>query len=174
MEQAMVGQDEAEFEVFYRTEFKPLIWFVIRTGASPSDAEDVAQEAMRATWSKWPAVDSPRAYARTAALRVLYRMHGRLRREQAAAVRAAGSEQSTSGLFDSEVRQVIRALHALPRSQREVIALVMDGYEPTEIADITGQNPATVRSNLRHARQRLTGMTAQRPEVVKKEAKHGS
>jgi RNA polymerase sigma-70 factor (ECF subfamily) len=59
-------------------------------------------------------------------------------------------------------------LHALPVAQREVIALTMDGYGAVEIAEITGQKPATVRSNLRHARRNLVAM------LEREEAKHGT
>jgi RNA polymerase sigma-70 factor (ECF subfamily) len=155
------------FEDFYRDEFKPLIWFAVRAGASAAEAEDVAQEAMKATWARWSEIDNPRAYARTAALRVLYRAHGRAKREQDAALRATGPEHA-EGPFGTDARLVVRMLHALPVSQREVIALTMDGYGAVEIAEITGQKPATVRSNLRHARRNLVAM------LEREEAKHGT
>jgi DNA-directed RNA polymerase specialized sigma24 family protein len=50
---------------------------------------------------------------------------------------------------------VLALLRALPPAQREVLALAADGFEPGEIAEITGQHTATVRSNLRHGRRRL-------------------
>jgi len=93
------GLEWAMFEDFYRDEFKPLIWFAVRAGASAAEAEDVAQEAMKATWARWSEIDNPRAYARTAALRVLYRAHGRAKREQAAAPgRTATPRTNSKGL----------------------------------------------------------------------------
>jgi DNA-directed RNA polymerase specialized sigma24 family protein len=35
------------------------------------------------------------------------------------------------------------------------MALILDGYSPAEIAELVHENPANVRSNLRHARSRL-------------------
>ena len=162
---------EPKFEDFYRAEFKPLIWFAARIGAADAEAEDVAQEAMKATWTKWSEVGNPRAYARTAALRVLYRAHGRTKREQDAALRAAEPDRAEGGPFEADARRVVRMLQALPIAQRQVIALVMDGYPPAEIAEITGQKPATVRSHLRHARKHLIVMISDRDGT---EAQHGT
>jgi RNA polymerase sigma-70 factor (ECF subfamily) len=161
---------EPKFEDFYRAEFKPLIWFAARVGASDAEAEDVAQEAMKATWTRWSEVGNPRAYARTAALRVLFRAHGRTKREQDAALRAAWPDRA-EGPFEADAQRVVRMLHALPITQRQVIALVMDGYPPAEIAVITGQKPATVRSHLRHARKSLIVMISDRDG---REAPHGT
>ena len=163
---------EPKFEDFYRAEFKPLIWFAARVGASGAEAEDVAQEAMKATWTRWSEVGDPRAYARTAALRVLYRAHGRAKREQDAAVRAAGPDRAEGGPFEADAQRVVRMLHALPVTQRQVIALVMDGYPPAEIAVITGLKPATVRSHLRHARKSLMALIGDRD--AREEARRGT
>lgn len=35
--------------------------------------------------------------------------------------------------------------------EREVMAWTIDGFEPVEIAALTGQLPVTARSHLRHA-----------------------
>ena len=58
-------------------------------------------------------------------------------------------------VFDEETQYVLDVLRALPRAQREVMAWTVDGYEPAEIAELIGKNPATVRTNLRHARKAL-------------------
>ena len=48
------------------------------------------------------------------------------------------------------------SLSTLPRRQRDTFLLVhVDGYTTAEVATILGVRPATVRSNLRHARKRL-------------------
>jgi DNA-directed RNA polymerase specialized sigma24 family protein len=63
-------------------------------------------------------------------------------------------------------------MKSLPPAQRLALALQMDGFEAAEIAEITGQNPNTVRSNLRHARQKLIRKLD--PELIPKEVSHGS
>jgi RNA polymerase sigma-70 factor (ECF subfamily) len=45
------------------------------------------------------------------------------------------------------------------------MAWYFDGYAPAEIARILGEDPLTVRSNLRHARRRLADALAA-PEPV--------
>jgi DNA-binding CsgD family transcriptional regulator len=60
-----------------------------------------------------------------------------------------------------EVRFVLRLLAGLPPRQREVMAWTIDGYDPEEIAQLTGKNPATVRSHLRHARTSLKAALVQ-------------
>jgi DNA-directed RNA polymerase specialized sigma24 family protein len=49
-------------------------------------------------------------------------------------------------------------LRTLPQAQQAVLALATDGFEPAVIAEITGQNVATVRSNLRHGRRKLISL----------------
>ncbi len=62
----------------------------------------------------------------------------------------------------------------LPAPQREVFALHMDGWQTEEIAEITEQKTATVRSNLRHARQKLLRMIEQHTnDATGKEARNG-
>jgi RNA polymerase sigma factor (sigma-70 family) len=58
-------------------------------------------------------------------------------------------------IFAEEQQHVLHALRALPSEQRIVVALRYDGATCEEIAAVTGKSPATVRSNLRHARRTL-------------------
>jgi len=53
-------------------------------------------------------------------------------------------------------------LTSLPTEQREIMAWTIDGYQPSEIAELTGRTAATVRSHLRHARRKLARAIAQR------------
>lgn len=139
------------------------------------DAEDAAHEAMKTLWGVFSSVDNPHAYTRRAARRVLYRDHGKVKRERETMLRAAASGRPpVADPFDADAQSVVTMLQSLPQSQREVIALAMDGHEPTEIAVILNQNPATVRSNLRHARQKLARMITQHHVAATgKETSHG-
>ncbi len=55
----------------------------------------------------------------------------------------------------SEVQMVLNAMSKLPARQRQVMAWYYDGYSAVEIAENLGMPVATVRSNLRHARETL-------------------
>ncbi len=168
-----------EYTVYYRKDLKPLIWFVQRLGAfSLSEAEDVAQEAMKSLWKNWEKVENPDAYTRRAARWVLYRMHGKAKRMREVAVTTYRADPNDVHLdedpFDTDVRGVLAMLQALPKAQREVFALHMDDWDTEAIAQITEQKPATVRSNLRHARENLKRMIKKKTdEATRKEANDG-
>ncbi|GAA2510312.1 RNA polymerase sigma factor [Winogradskya humida] len=143
------------FDAYYLADFGPLTWFAIRIGAScVPEAEDVAQDAMRTALRHWADVGHPFAYTRMAVRRELARTRAKATRRREAERLAAGDGRLDDA-FDQDVTRVIALLGALPAAQREVLALAMDGFEPAEIAAINGQNVATVRSNLRHARRKL-------------------
>src|SRR5207247_10394779 len=58
--------------------------------------------------------------------------------------------------------RILRLLRILPPAQLEVMALVVDGYGPAEIAILLDKQPATVRTNLREARRKLERLLAAR------------
>jgi RNA polymerase sigma factor (sigma-70 family) len=147
----------SEFPAFYKAEFTRLTFVLIAMGASADQAEDMAQDAMRELLLKWTAVHYPRAFVTTVARRRLSqerkREQAQLEREKRAA-RPQHLDQSAA-IFDAGTQYVMNVLRSLPAKQREVMALKVDGYTPSEIAGITGQLRATVNSHLRHARQTL-------------------
>jgi RNA polymerase sigma factor (sigma-70 family) len=145
------------FDAYYLADFRSLTWFAIRIGASSVDeAEDLAQEAMRTVLCHWTEIEAPFAYTRAAISRDICRVRTRAVRRRDAEVRAAAQSLHVSQApFDQDATTVVAMLRTLPQAQREVLALATDGYEPAVIAEITGQNAATVRSNLRHGRRKL-------------------
>ena len=50
---------------------------------------------------------------------------------------------------------VVQLLKTLPSKQAEVMAMVVDDFTPSEIAELLGRSPEAVRQSLREARQRL-------------------
>jgi len=166
-----------EFETYYFQDLKPLIWFTQRLGGNLPESEDAAQDAMKSLWQHWDKVENPAAYTRQAVRRVLFRAHGKAKQAREAETMLRASE--SVGLADddssnADVQSVVAMLQALPKAQREVFALHMDGWDAGEIAQITEQKPATVRSNLRHARQKLTHMLENQDiNTTRKEANDG-
>lgn len=59
---------------------------------------------------------------------------------------------------------LIELLATLPGLQRTVLAWSLDGFTPAEIAQALRVDPATVRSNLRHVRERLRRHRAAPPD----------
>ncbi|MDI6102369.1 RNA polymerase sigma factor [Actinoplanes sp. NEAU-A12] len=176
MENQLTPGELEAFVSCFKKNFHPLTWFVIRAGASVTEAPDVVQEAMLAALKSWATVQNPRAFLHTAALRILHRRWDKAKQEHAAHQRIAQETSATA--FDMrldvnvnlDVADVLSLLRELPQAQREAFALHADGFTPPEIAEITGQKASTARSNVRHARQKLLRMIE---ESTRKEAGDG-
>jgi RNA polymerase sigma-70 factor (ECF subfamily) len=70
---------------------------------------------------------------------------------------------------DNAVVTVIRALfERLPSRQRQIFDLAdLQGFTPTEIGDMLGMNPVTVRANLCKARRSIRSQLIERhPKMV--------
>lgn len=146
----MCGRDE--FDAFFRADFAPLVAFLCKAGFEVETARDVAAEAMLHLLEAWPTTEDPRAWVRRVAGRLL------------AAPADARTDWSLAGdprddeklaaLADQHA-DLLGLLAALPGQQRMVLAWSLDGFTPAEIAKALRIAPATVRSNLRHVRERL-------------------
>jgi len=160
------------FRAFYDAEFARVLIFLRKQGATWEESWDAAQEAFLEAVRRWNTIESPRAWVRVTSLR--YHAHQRERR--------AGEWQraisSTAWLprpafqeiqLKDEEELVLAALVALPPRQREVMAWCYDGYEPKEIAHLTGLSADAVRSNLYQARQTLKRRLATGEEVARHE-----
>lgn len=122
-------------------------------------AEELAAEALARVvrdWDTISAMAAPGAYAHRTAIN----MANSWFRRQAAHRRALarkGQPQLVHVDPDIVTATVIReAVAALPRQQRAAVALHhLAGFTTAEVADQLGVAPATVRSNLHHARRSL-------------------
>ncbi|MFI5906160.1 RNA polymerase sigma factor [Dactylosporangium sp. NPDC051541] len=144
-----------DFADFYRATYSKLIAFLLRNGTDRSEAEDFAQEAMISLFKAWGTAADPTAYAYKAAIRTLIARRTRGLQERDLAIRLARLDGRDTGATPSDADEVRRALRALKPEQRIVMALTVDGFKPAEIAALTGKSAATVRSNLRLARENL-------------------
>jgi len=106
-------------------------------------------------WQQWETICQPTAWVRTVAVRAFWRQADRHPSQTEPLELSADSADPDLGIFTDEQQQVLRLLRGLPVGQRTVIALLYDGLSCEEIAELTGKPPATVRSNLRHARAAL-------------------
>jgi RNA polymerase sigma factor (sigma-70 family) len=154
--------DVIEFAEFYGATYERLIAFLLRNGSTRPDADDLAQEAMLSLLKAWPNATNRTAYVYKAAIRTLNTERARRRRDLALAVKIAklGPDPAPGPVTEAEA--VLRALRTLKPQQRLVMALTVDGYGPSEIARLTARTPATVRSNLRLARENLMKELASR------------
>jgi DNA-directed RNA polymerase specialized sigma24 family protein len=140
------------FDAFFRADFPQLVAFLCKAGFEAGTARDVAAEAMLHALEAWPHLDDPRAWVR--------RVAGRL--VDATGVAGADwvlasdprDEEELAAIVDRHAG-LIDLLASLPGQQRLVLAWSLDGFTPTQIAEALRIAPATVRSNLRHVRERL-------------------
>lgn len=148
-----------EFSRFYREHFRRLVAYLIYQGATAHLAADLAQDAMTTAYRRWPAITSPRAYVYTVAGR------GLLRHALDAPELPVGEVPEPTTVLPRpeeaeawlQTQQIIAVLRALPPRQRQVLALTIDGWSPTEIAELFDIAPTAVRSNLMKARRNAGG-----------------
>ncbi|MET7745956.1 sigma factor-like helix-turn-helix DNA-binding protein [Streptomyces sp. NPDC005385] len=167
------GSGQESYDDFFRREFRPLTRHVIFLGASTEDAKDAAQSALIDLLQHWETVDAPRAWVRIAAARYFMRSDAKVNRSTVAArrdfreTREAGTYSLSSPLEEFEF--ILGFVHKhLVGIQGQVMAWHIDGYEPSEIAEKLNMPPATVRSNLRHARKKLaSALRTEYPELAK-------
>ncbi|MGW2488289.1 RNA polymerase sigma factor [Streptomyces sp. NPDC001606] len=148
------------FAAFCRRDLPRLVRHLRMSGYDQDLAEDAAQEAMIALLEVWGTgrVADPGAWVRCVAGRKaaaavrrerrLRELHGQAALELELSVPADHGDEGAIGT-------TLRYLRVLPPMQRWVMAWLYDGYKSAEIAEHTGQTPATVRSHIRHARRSL-------------------
>ena len=154
----MWGHDE--FDAFFRAEFPPRVAFLCKAGFEVETARDVAAEAMLHALEAWPVAGDPRAWIR--------RVAGRLS-DAAGDARADWSlagdprdDEELAALVEKHAG-LIDLLASLPGRQRMVLAWSLDGFTPAQIAEALRITPSTVRSTLRHVRERLRRQQGARP-----------
>lgn len=151
--------DASAFECLYRRHKDGLFAFLYRSCPHTAVAEDVAQEAWEAVINN-AAHYEPRASFKTWLYQIgRNRMVDHLRRRanhteplDSAPEPAAGP---TDEDFNAMERQVLAAVGALPRDQRDAVLLKEQGFSIAEIAEITRAGQETVKSRLRYGRSQL-------------------
>ena len=142
--------------------------YLIRHGAPPAQAEDLAQETLLTVWRKADYFDPSKASVAAWVFTIARNLRiDTLRRERSAmayaiAVREPEESPPTpegeSQAAERETR-VRAAMQTLPREQLEVIRLSFYSDKPhAEIADELSLPLGTVKSRLRLAMARLRGM----------------
>jgi RNA polymerase sigma-70 factor (ECF subfamily) len=154
-EQATHGVD---FDSFYREEYARLVRALLLLTPDPTDAEDLAQEALSRVFERWDRVrqmESPHGYLYRTALNLNRK---RIRRLLVHARRASAlrpPERADLSLIEDRIA-VRAAVQSLPRGQREALVLVdLLQVATTEAAKILGIAPVSVRSRLMDARRNL-------------------
>jgi len=160
------GPDIA-FDAFARGQRRALVAFAWTLTGDVGAAEDVAQDALHATWQAWDrggGIRHPEAWARQV---VANRAVDRVRR--------AGRERRALGLVGARPDPTVDlpttdhefwdAVRALPARQAQAIALhYLEDRPVAEIAEILGCAPATVKVHLHRGRRALAAALAPETE----------
>lgn len=177
--QAQSGNEEAFRRLVARCHAHVYRWALVRTGDA-DDADDVAQNVLvrlsthlgrydgRSRFTTWlyrVTANAAGGFFRRGAAR--RRMVERL--EQWGADEGAGPADPLEQVHAATVAGVVRTFfNDLPARQREIVDLGdLQGFAPTEIADMLKMNPATVRAHLFRARRTLRArMLEQYPALL--------
>ncbi|WP_155372955.1 sigma-70 family RNA polymerase sigma factor [Catellatospora vulcania] len=160
-------EEDHEFADFYRTEFRNLVLFTrFVSGVDLHDAVDIAQEAMIALHGNWEKIESPVAFVRKVASRRASDSRRRSRRQVLVSPTDVVLDQFQEiDPYTTDVDEVRQLIRQLPEQQRMVFALHLRSYPTADMAAILHLKEATVRSTLRHARERLRLLLAIRDQA---------
>ena len=175
--QAQAG-DSGAFEALVRQVYDQVYrWALVQTGDA-DDADDVTQEVLfrmhtkrrsyqgRSQFMTWLyQVTRNAAYELGRKRTTQLRFREKLGLMETADTRVMNVQQQS----DSAVVTAIRTLfERLPSRQRQVFDLAdLQGFTPTEIGDMLGMNPVTVRANLCKARRAIRSQLIERhPKMV--------
>lgn len=153
------------FETFYAREYRPLVGLTYVLSGSRAAAEDLAQDAMAATYRRWSrvsAMDSPTGYLRRTAANLAASAVRRRVAEGKALLRLTGQRATPAAelpvlppdddAFWAEVRR-------LPRRQAQAVALrYLYDCPVLEVAAVMGISEGAAKSHLHRARTTLTSV----------------
>jgi len=165
---AVAGGDRGAFVLLFERYAGRIKAFMIRAGASPGDADEIAQDVMVAIWRRAQTFDPERAAASTWIFAIARnRRIDRLRRAGRAGPdpldplsQPYPEPDGFAALSAAERERRLRdALGALPPEQRAVlVAAFYEGLSHAEIAAREGLPLGTVKSRIRLAFRRLSGI----------------
>ncbi|WP_394613090.1 RNA polymerase sigma factor [Lentzea sp. JNUCC 0626] len=150
-----------DFDEFFRHEFGRLVAFLVKMNFDRATSEDAAVDAMIGVRGNWATIDCASAWVRKAAYHNALKASQRSREGVKRAIFGgwlnSPNDHSAEDTLAAVVEQpqVEYLLAKLPERQRLVLAWHLDSFTNAEIAEALDMSLATVRSTLRHAKDRL-------------------
>ncbi len=145
---------DTSFEGFYRRYF-PRAVALAHALAGSRVAEDIAQEALWATFKRWDELEAPERWLFRV---VANRSRSVLRRSyaEARAIRRLAGRTRDVVELPEPTEEFWAVVRRLPRRQAQTVALVfIEDLSTSDVAEILGCAEATVRVHLHRAKQRL-------------------
>lgn len=151
------------FDAFARGQRRALVAFAWTLTGDVGTAEDVAQEALHATWRAWDregGLEHPEAWARRVVANQVVDRLRRAGREQRA-LDAVGARPDPAVELPTTDHEFWDAVRVLPARQAQAIALhYLEDRPVAEIAEILGCTRATVKVHLHRGRRALADALA--------------
>lgn len=156
----MQAEQEAQFQSFVSARWPYLVRTAYLLTGDPHDAEDLTQTALAKAYRSWRRVwrsDNPEAYVR----RMLVTCNSDRFRKRRVAERLTASPPETSvrdsaAAWADERNALMAALAGLPARQRAVVVMrYWEDLSESEVADVMGCSPGTVKSQASKALAKL-------------------
>jgi RNA polymerase sigma-70 factor (sigma-E family) len=159
----------ADFESFYRTEYRPVVGLAYALSGSRIAAEDIAQDAFLAAHKQWDRVafyDKPEAWVRRVVSNLSVSFFRTRFREASAIARMKSPGEYLPELPEDDAT-FWKTVRSLPKRQAQTLALhYLEDRAVAEIAEILGCSPSTVKVHMHKGRAALarklgeTGVTS--------------
>jgi RNA polymerase sigma factor (sigma-70 family) len=137
---------------------RPELVRLARALASPSDGEDIAQDALFVVWQRWDDVrrfDSPAHWSRRVTANLAVTRHRRIRLERERIPALVSPDQAPDRPREPD-EPLWRAVRSLPERQRVAVALrILEDRSYTDIAEILGCSADSARQLLHRGLARL-------------------
>jgi RNA polymerase sigma factor (sigma-70 family) len=152
----------AGFEEFFRSSFRELVRAAMYAGATAEDGQDAASKTLADMLQRWDTCGPSLAYARKATVHNFIKAKTRGINRVARRLVERGHVPGHEGDEDRQLTAwedeewVAAVLSTLPPAQREVMELIVEGFDRDEIAEAVGKTREAVRRNLSDARARLS------------------
>ena len=156
--EAPVVRAVADFESFYRAEYRPVVGLAYALSGSRIAAEDIAQDAFLAAHKQWDRVafyDKPEAWVRRVVSNLSVSFF-RTRLREASAIARLKSPSEYLPELPLEDAAFWKTVRSLPKRQAQSLALYyLEDRPVAEIAEILGCSGSTVKVHLHKGRAAL-------------------
>ncbi|HUQ60221.1 sigma-70 family RNA polymerase sigma factor [Lentzea sp.] len=171
MAQEELPDHDADYLRFYRAEQAAVVAYLLHIGFAHHIADEAASEALEQLYWSWSDVrTNRRMWVRTTARRLAGRKTGAMGRlfTRLLDKGVRPEEADRYSALDEVVERggdLVHAINSLPRHQRDVIALRLDGFTTKEIADALNISERTVQDRAKRAGDAVRPVLASGEEI---------
>jgi RNA polymerase sigma-70 factor (sigma-E family) len=157
----------ADFESFYRTEYRQVVGLAYALSGSRIAAEDIAQDAFLAAHKQWDRVafyDKPEAWVRRVVSNLSVSFFRTRIREASAVARLKSRGEYLPELPEHDAA-FWKTVRSLPKRQAQCLALhYLEDRGVADIGEVLGCSPSTVKVHLHKGRAALARKLGEKGE----------